>query len=207
MDEIDPGDKKNFLDLYKLPIAIGAGGLFLLALGLRIIMFPNSPKVQFIEESTSSAAVNNLHDIKVEISGAVVKPGVYTLSAESRIQDLLVAAGGMSTAADRVWIAKYMSLAAKLIDGTKIYIPLKGEMSAVNQTQNILGINSSTISKDNININTASKTELDSLSGVGEVTAQKIIDGRPYQAVDELLSRKIVNKSTFEKIKEKINIY
>ncbi len=57
-----------------------------------------------------------------------------------------------------------------------------------------------------ININTGTATELDVLPGVGAITAQKIIDNRPYTTIEELKEKKAVNKSTFEKIKDKIKL-
>ena len=60
---------------------------------------------------------------------------------------------------------------------------------------------------DLININNASESELDSLPGIGKVTAQKIISGRPYQTIKELKTRKIVGNSTFEKIKNLISVF
>lgn len=57
-----------------------------------------------------------------------------------------------------------------------------------------------------ISINSATKSELDTLPGVGEITAQKIIDNRPYTRLEELKEKKAVNKSTYEKIKDKIKL-
>lgn len=132
--------------------------------------------------------------IAIDVAGAVLKPGVYKLASDARIQDGLVAAGGISEDADRAWIDRYINLAAKVADGTKIYIPFKGE--------NMVGNTSSTI-----NINSASQSGLESLSGIGPVAAEKIIANRPYGAIDELLTKKVVGKSVFEKIKDHITTY
>lgn len=57
-----------------------------------------------------------------------------------------------------------------------------------------------------VNVNEAELSELDSLEGVGEATALKIIQNRPYDNINDLLSKKILSKSLFEKIKKKIEI-
>ena len=55
-----------------------------------------------------------------------------------------------------------------------------------------------------IDINTASKEQLTKLTGIGDVFAQKIIDGRPYAKKDQLKSKKVISAETYEKIKDKI---
>ena len=55
-----------------------------------------------------------------------------------------------------------------------------------------------------IDINTATKADLMSISGIGDAYSQKIIDGRPYKRKDELVSKKIVPQATYDKIKDQI---
>lgn len=138
--------------------------------------------------------------ISVDIEGAVIKPGVYSLSTSSRIQDGLIAAGGLDASADRDWLSKNLNLASKLIDGAKIYIPKTGEQVQQQQSSN-LGSNVQVL----VNINTADEALLDTLPGVGKVTAEKIIANRPYSTLDDLVLRKVLGASTFSKIKDKIS--
>jgi competence protein ComEA len=58
-----------------------------------------------------------------------------------------------------------------------------------------------------ININSATESELDKLSGVGPVTAQKIIDGRPYSNLSDLVAKKILTQKAFDKIKDQISVF
>ena len=55
-----------------------------------------------------------------------------------------------------------------------------------------------------LDINTASKAELTSLSGIGDAYSQKIIDGRPYKRKDELVTKKVIPQATYDKIKDSI---
>lgn len=184
---------EDLVRFYKVPLIFGLLGFLLLGGAGFLWQSQNqSAKITFTQEATESGK------IKADIEGAIVKPGVYELPSGSRIQDLLIIAGGLAASADRDWISKNLNLAAKLTDGGKVYIPEIGEKADRSNTSNMPNI---------ININTASAGELDRLSGIGPVTAQKIIDNRPYQTTEELLTRKIVGKSTFEKIKDKISTY
>lgn len=122
----------------------------------------------------------------------MVKPGVYEVSADSRVNDAVVAAGGLSADADRGRV----NLAAKIVDGQKVFIPKVGEASSFAEA-GTLGASTALI-----NVNSASQAELEKLPGIGPVTAQKIINLRPYNGVSELLSKKAVSTSVYDKIKD-----
>lgn len=176
-----------------LPLALGGIGLIFVIIGVIQFIFQKPSEPALILEQAKAPE----QKVIVDIQGAVLNSGVYQLTSESRVVDALAAAGGMSEDADRQWIEKNLNLAKKVSDGLKIYIPRIGE--------EILSEESSGSSGPVININTASATDLESLPGIGAVTANNIIDGRPFTQIEDLLSRKIVGESTFEKIKDKIS--
>lgn len=185
------------LDRFKLPISLALLGVVLIVGGL--IMGKQTPK-SFPKESIVENPAEKL--LTIDVSGAVNKPGVYKLKNGSRIEDAVSLAGGFSQDAQSEYIAKVLNLAQKLVDGSKIYIPKAGEA-----TGGLVSGSANSNITAKININTASVSELDSLSGVGEVTARKIISGRPYQAIEELVSKKVVGKAAFDKIKDQLVIY
>ncbi len=185
---------------HMLPILLGILGLSFILFGtFTHFSKPQAEGIVF-EKGTESEAKKPTGNITVDIAGAVIKPGVYTLPNGSRLQDLLIQAGGLSDQADRERIAKSINLASVLHDSMKVYIPILGE-----QGQAVAGSSSTT--EGLININEASTAQLDSLTGVGAVTAEKIIQGRPYEKIEDLVEKKIVSSSVFEKIKDKISLY
>lgn len=119
---------KPFLKQYWLPIALALFGLIFLSYGLIALFGGSSSSTEVVFESGAPASESaRLKEIIIDVSGAVVKPGVYHLNFDSRVQDALVAAGGLAGSADRNWVEKNLNLAVKLRDGGKIYIPHEGE--------------------------------------------------------------------------------
>lgn len=146
--------------------------------------------------------------ILVEISGAVQKPGVYKFTSGARVEELLIASGGLSSEADREWVSRVLNRAAKLTDGQKIFIPERGTTSITpRQSSGQAGTTGGISLSGLVNINAASQAELEALPGIGPVTAGRIIEGRPYSGVEELLTRKIFKKSVYETNKEKLSVY
>ncbi len=201
---------ENFLEKNKLSIGLLIVGVILLGagiLGFKIINFSsNQPKVEILGSETEEKILGK---VVAEASGEVQKPGIYELEVGSRVNDLLIIAGGLSANADRDWVAKNVNMAAKLQDGAKLYIPkagvITGEVSSSKQPASPRG--EQVASEDKININTASESELDTLWGVGPATAKKIIEGRQYQRTEELLEKKIVKSNVWSEIKDKITVY
>lgn len=186
------------IEKFKLPLGLSLVGLVLIIGGIFSSGLVKSKPKNFPKESL----VSDQKMVVVDVSGAVSKPGVYKFSEGSRIEDAVSAAGGIVEQANKEYISKYLNMAQKLADGTKIYIPYEGE------TGNISGSTAnSNPSNSNVNINTGTQAELEVLPGIGPVTASKIISDRPYSSVDDLLTKKVISKSVFEKIKEQLITY
>lgn len=196
----------EFISVYKFPLIFASVGLIFIIGAAILIIRQNTPSanVVFITQSTESARVK----IKVDLAGSIMNPGVYELPEGSRISDALALAGGFSALADRDWVEKNINRAAKVIDGGKIYIPKTGEFSQSSNLSPLGNLSdlSGSASIQKININISSQLELESLPGIGPVTASKIISFRPYQTIEELKSKKITGNAIFEKIKDQITL-
>lgn len=195
----DQNNFDNFLNKYKLPVAMGLVGLVLLAGG--VISSGILPKT-FLKASKVPPESKKDLLVKVDVSGAVLNPGVYILSSGSRIEDALKAAGGVTESADPAFLSKTLNLAQTVSDGMKIYVP-KMEEAGKMESANVAGASQVGL----VNINTASASDLDKLPGVGPVSAQNIIDKRPYGSLEELLTKKAVQRSVYEKIKGMVSVY
>lgn len=192
-----------------LPLLIGFLGLG--SVGVGVISLQSSPSQDevVIEKSPEpqNDSVQEMETIVIDVEGAVASPGVYELAKDSRVQDAVAAAGGMAKKADRFAVAKGVNMASKLSDGMKLYIPFDGETATLTSVTSFgTGGEVAGASTGLISLNGASQSELEELSGVGPVTAKKIIDNRPYSSVDELLSKKVVGQSVFDKIKDEITV-
>lgn len=178
-------------------ITIGVGLLLLSLIAFISQSFLSSQKgVEIIDaQSDNNSSVDKSEKIYVEVSGAVKKPGVYAFNPGDRVEDALNMSGGITNNSNLEFVSKSINRAAKLIDGQKIYIPFENEQKVLGTTSN------------QININEASTSELESLPGVGAVTAKKIIDNRPYSELNDLLSKKVLSQKVFDQVKDNISVY
>jgi len=142
----------------------------------------------------------------VHVCGAVKNPGVLELKEGDRVIDAIALGGGATEEAN----PDSLNLAAKLIDGQKIYVPKKGEQVSAAMTGSAAGGSSPEVAAAPININVATAQELDSLPGVGEVLAQRIIEYREskgsYKSIGDLRNVEGIGPKKFEHLKDKVTI-
>lgn len=138
-------------------------------------------------------------EIFVDVTGAVTKPGVYTLAANSRVIDAIKAAGDSAPGADLSTI----NLARVLSDGEQIYVDATVLNSAGKRV-------SKTVHSGPINVNRATAAQLDSLDGIGPVIAKRIIEYRkvngPFATVEDLQKVSGIGRSKFAIIKSKLRV-
>jgi competence protein ComEA len=186
-------EHQTFITIAICLIFILIVGIYLYFQRLDLTGFQSTKDTDYQSEGTSD---NNI--IYVDISGQIINPGVYEVNSESRIKDVIDMAGGFTQEADQDYISQSLNQAALVTDGQKIYIPCIEEKTSQEVTPSLI--------KGMISINSGSKSELESLSGIGEKRSQSIIDARPYSSIEELVSRKIISQSLFNEIKDKITL-
>ena len=155
-----------------------------------------------------SATAQPSAEIIVDVQGAVTRPGLLSLAGGSRVGDAIAAAGGYSSSVDVSAASQTLNLAARLADGDQVRVPILGQ-PAPSGVPAGAGAGAESPGGGQINVNTASAEQLDTLPGIGPVTAAKIIDAReqaPFATVDELLSRVAVGAATFDKIRDLITV-
>lgn len=137
-------------------------------------------------------------EIRVYISGAVQRPGVYTVEEGDRWIDVLELAGGPSADAD----VAAVNLSLRVHDEEHLHIPRLGE------TTGSAGVGEPAGRK--ININTASQALLETLPGIGPVRASRIVESRtsdgPFASTEELVSRDLIPQSVYDDIVDLISV-
>lgn len=170
-----------------------------------------------IEESQPQAQNTQSRTAYVYITGEVKKPGVYKLSEDSRIFQLVEMAGGFTSKADR----DFLNLAENVADGSHIHVGAKASTQSplipgmpANVHANIQPQYANTpvtyshsqpqSSSGRVNVNTANATELESLPGVGPAIAKRIIDYRNqhgnFSSPEDLINVRGIGKSKLAQI-------
>ncbi len=172
---------------------------------------------------TSAPAVTT-GQIAVHVTGAVNKPGLVTVPDGSRVSDAVKAAGGLTRQA----APDGVNLAAPLQDGDQVYVPdrdhyqpavvsepsapVPGASSSVSQSPRSFSqpASSAVTSGGLVDVNTASVAELDTLPGIGPVTAQRIIEYRmangPFRSPEDLMNVKGIGPKKLQKMRDRIRV-
>jgi competence protein ComEA len=129
---------------------------------------PQASRVTIVNDSPTAVA-----EIRVFVTGAVARPGVYGLAPDSRIEDAITAAGGFTPGAD----TPRVNLAARLRDEQEIFVPKIGEAVPV-------------LTSNAVNINTASATQLREALNISSTLASRIVSYRrqhgPFRTIEDL---------------------
>jgi competence protein ComEA len=145
--------------------------------------------------------------LHVDVAGAVKTPGVYRLPPGSIVADALAAAGGPASDADLDRLNK----AVGLQDGAQVYVPRRGETDPPPAARSgsvpaTPGAVEPGAVGGLIDLNSATLEELESLPGIGPVLAQRIVDGRPYGAIEDLLQVKGIGHVLYDQVRELITV-
>lgn len=158
-----------------------------------LIIDPNANLIP--NEKVSNSSISN-QVVNVEIDGAIVNPGIYTLSIDATLEDLINEAGGLLSSADETCF----NLDLEIANYDLFYIPYESgfqeECVPITQTK--------------ININSASKEELSSINGISETIAGKIVEFRDtngnFKSIEEIMLVSGIGIKTYEKIRDFITI-
>lgn len=199
----------------------------IMAIGISYYAYQNEKESQNIieqqnleiEENKQEESSKETKKIIVHVSGAVQNEGVIELEENSRIADAIEKAGGFREDA----YTKDVNLAYKLEDGMKIYIPtieekenektkviVESNIETENNNSSYSNASDGKNTNSKVNINTASKEELDTLPGIGPSTAEKIINYRKekgkFKSIEEIKDVSGIGDSKYENIKDMIEI-
>ena len=174
-------------------------------------------EMEYMEEKKSEENENKIdkkeeEKIYVHIAGEIKNSGVYLMEKGSRIKDIIEIAGGITEKGD----LDNINLAEILEDEMKIDIPNKNEKVSEEVSKKEIGkasekVNSKASTKKiKVNINRATKEELESVTGVGPTTADKIISYRKengkFKNIEDLKNVKGIGEAKFEKMKGEVEI-
>ncbi len=180
-------------------IALGVGAMTLTrdAGQVEVVSSAATPEVELASPSVQATIV-------VQVAGAVLRPGVYTLPVGSRVADAIKLAGGYSADVDPRLAETSLNLAAKLTDSQLVVVPRRGDPAAA-----AAGGSVPAATPGVVDLNTATAAQLDALPGVGPATAAKIIAAREqsrFTSVDDLVKRKLVTAATLAKFRSLVTV-
>ena len=231
LDDINVAREKVPVGRVSRPMLLGIASFAVIVAILAVLGVASSARGDFVvgnTASSSSAAIENTQEgetapqaivsssstahLCIYVVGAVKKPGVYTLDGGARVTDAIEAAGGFKKNADPIAV----NLARLVCDGEQITIPEQGE--AQTETQVVREGDSGTDTNQTtgvavngkVNINSAIASELETLPGIGQVTAEKIIANReaegPFAAPEDLKRVSGIGEKKYDAIADLITV-
>ncbi|HFR3649424.1 TPA: helix-hairpin-helix domain-containing protein [Streptococcus suis] len=215
---------KTYIEMlkeYKWQIALPAAACLLMATFLifsqpaksdqtGLTEFPQTEQASSSQEQTEETGTEVSKEpsqLVVDVKGAVVKPGLYTLEADARVNDAVDAAGGLTNQAD----PKSVNLAQKLSDEAVVYVASKDEnISVVASTTASSAMSQEEKNTSLVNLNTATEADLQTISGIGAKRATDIIAYREanggFKSVDDLNNVSGIGDKTMESIRPYVTV-
>ncbi|MDE7204949.1 MAG: ComEA family DNA-binding protein [Lachnospiraceae bacterium] len=176
----------------------------------------NMTEESFLDEATSSVSISTVENgqpqVYIYVCGAVELPGVYSLKQGSRLYEAVELAGGLTADADE----NCLNMARQIVDGEQVVILTQEEAMAMKEAGTYTALSGEatqeTAAQDSglVNINTATVSELTTVSGIGASRAQAIVDYREkngrFGSIDDIKKVDGIKDGLFSKIKDKITI-
>lgn len=187
--------------------------------GTRIVIGETSRKMEesmepeTLKESAADETQEPEEMVYVHVCGQVVSPGVYQLLKGSRVYEAIALAGGCTEQG----ALDCLNMAQEVADGMKIQVPdqetarriLEEQPAGTGQNQ-LSGLGQGQSAQTLVNINTASKEQLMTLSGIGESRAEDIIQYREeyggFQKIEDIMKVSGIKEAAFQKIKDSITV-
>ena len=186
---------------------LGALALVVAAVMLLTRSDDTAPVAIVAPEATAAPALPP-SDIRVQVSGAVMVPGVYAMVEGDRVMDVIAAAGGVLPDADLSGI----NLARRVQDEAHYHVPLTGEAPA--STAGPTFATAESPPQDDrsglIDLNTATESELEALPGIGPVMASRIVAHReangPFASIDNIQDVTGIGPKTLEALRTLVTV-
>ena len=181
----------------------GLAGLALLIAAVALLTRSDDAAPVRIVAPTAAPASKSAPDIKVQISGEVMFPGVYLMSPDDRVIDAIAAAGGNGPNADLSGI----NLSKRVQDEARYHVPAIGDSTSSFYAR---AANPGDQSSGLIDLNTAQSLELETLPGIGPSLANAIIayrlDNGPFAAVDDVDNVPGIGPKTLDSIRQLVTV-
>ncbi len=220
----------SFIGLTRL--VIGLVTTIVASAGIWLLVRPSAPLVESVVPHASGVGIVSSSSlptpltVRIHVAGAVVRPGVYTVSSSARVVDAVKAAGGPTSRAD----LERINLAQTIIDTEQVFVPFRSTRTTkitvaprLRPSRTTVPVSAPTVpgvlpiagvptttALPLINLNSATSDQLDTLPGVGPSTAKAIISYRnrkgPFGKVEDLLNVPGIGPSKVAALRDQVTV-